>query len=152
MFAQNAFESLHQIPQGWTFTRLGDGKTNIKLRISLKQQNVEEFIENFMDVSTPDHPKYGQHFEGHELRSLLKPTDETSSVVISWLQDFNITTIVDDGDYVLFETNVEAANKLMNTQFKWFRNAETGKEILRMYHMIQTFSLFLGRKQILISY
>lgn len=94
----NVFESLHEVPRGWTFVRAAEGSENLKLRLSLKQQNLDSFYDKLMEVSTPDHPQYGMHYNGHELRSLLQPTEEASSSAISWLQDSNITSIQDDGD------------------------------------------------------
>ncbi|KAF4627946.1 hypothetical protein G7Y89_g10209 [Cudoniella acicularis] len=129
--ASAVFESLHSIPRGWKFVRTAKGSEIIKLRLSLKQQNVDSLYEKLMEVSTPDHAQYGMHYEGHELRSLLKPTDETSNLAISWLQDNNITSIHDDSDYILFKTNVETANKLLDTVFGWYVNGESDKEVLR---------------------
>lgn len=129
--ARNVFESLHGIPRGWTFARAAKCDESIKLRLSLKQQNVDTFYDKLMEVSTPDHPQYGMHYEHHEIRNLLKPSDETSSIAISWLQDNNITTIEDDSDYISFTTNVETANKLLDTKFGWFHNSEENHEVLR---------------------
>ncbi|KAG9239574.1 putative Tripeptidyl-peptidase sed2 [Amylocarpus encephaloides] len=128
--ASSVFESLHQTPRGWTFVRTADEDETVKLRVSLKQQNVEDLYQKVMEVSTPDHAEYGNHYEGHELRSLLSPTEETSNVAISWLQDNNVTSIKDDSDYVLFTTSVEVANKLLDAEFSWFKNDE-GREMLR---------------------
>lgn len=82
-------------------------------------------------VSTPDSPEYGNHFEGHELRSLLKPTRKTTDVVTAWLQEYNVTSIEDDGDYLLFRTNVSIANALLGTTFAWYRHDETNEHLLR---------------------
>ena len=84
-----------------------------------------------MDISAPDHPQYGMHCEEHELRELLKPSYETSSIAISWLQDNNITLIEDDNDYILFRTNVESANQFLETEFGWYYNPEESHEVLR---------------------
>lgn len=100
--ATTVFESLYEVPRGWTFAREARGEERISLRLSLKQQNVDTFYEQLMEVSTPDHPRYGAHYEAHELRSLLKPTDETSSIAISWLRDNNITSIEDDSKFPYF--------------------------------------------------
>jgi tripeptidyl-peptidase-1 len=129
--ARNVFESLYEVPRGWAFARAAKSNESIKLRVSLKQQNVDTFYNKLMEVSTPDHPQYGRYYEGHELRSFLKPTDETSSIAISWLQDNNITSIEDDSDYILFRTNVETANKLLDTEFGWYHNADGNHEVLR---------------------
>ncbi|TVY18022.1 Tripeptidyl-peptidase sed2 [Lachnellula arida] len=124
------FESIYQAPRGWTFVRPAEGTEILKLRLSLKQQNVESLYDKLMEVSTPDHKQYGMHYEGHELRSLLEPTKETSSAAIAWLQENNITSITDDSDYVLFQTNVKTANTLLDTEFGWYRSEES-QEILR---------------------
>jgi tripeptidyl-peptidase I len=84
-----------------------------------------------MEVSTPEHPHYGLHYEGHELRSLLQPTEETSTAAISWLEDNNITAITEDSDYILFSTNVETANKMLETEFSWYRAKNSTLEVLR---------------------
>jgi tripeptidyl-peptidase-1 len=128
--ASDVFESIYEPPRGWKYERAAKGDESVRLRVSLKQQNLDSFYDKLMEVSTPDHPQYGQHYEGHELRSLLKPTDEASSIAISWLQDNNITAIEDDSDYILFRTNVRTANKLLNTEFAWYRSVED-QEILR---------------------
>ncbi|KAJ4391501.1 hypothetical protein N0V93_005119 [Gnomoniopsis smithogilvyi] len=124
------FESLHQVPRGWTWTQSAQPEEPVKLRLSLKQQNLDEFYENLMQVSTPDHPRYGQHYEGHELRSLLKPSDEATSTAVRWLQENNVTSIRDDGDYIFLRTTVATANKLLDTQFAWYQN-EAGEHLLR---------------------
>lgn len=124
------FESLYQVPRGWTFVRSAEGAENIRLRLSLKQQNVDSLHDRLMEVSTPDNKQYGMHYEGHELRSLLEPTKETISAAIAWLQENNITSILDDSDYILFRTDVKTANKLLDTEFAWYRSEEN-QEILR---------------------
>lgn len=128
--ASSVFESLYEVPRGWIFVRAAEGSESIELRISLKQQNVDSFYDRLVEVSTPDHPQYGMHYQGHELRSLLAPTEETSNVAISWLQDNNITAIQDDSDYILFRTDVKTANKLLDTEFNWYRN-DADQELLR---------------------
>lgn len=42
------------------------------------------------------------------------------------MQDVN-----DDGDWVTFRTNVSTANALLDTDFSWYRNEETGRNFLR---------------------
>ena len=129
--ASPVFDSLFEPPRGWTFARAAKSDESIKLRLSLKQQNVDTFYDKLMEVSTPDHPRYGMHYKHNEIRSLLKPSDETSNIAISWLQDNNITSIEDDSDYILFRTNVETANKILDTEFAWYHNVEENHDLLR---------------------
>ncbi|KAK2604112.1 hypothetical protein N8I77_007069 [Diaporthe amygdali] len=128
--SSNAFESLQQVPRGWTRAKNAEPTEKINLRVSLKQQNLDKFYDSLLQVSTPDHPQYGQHYEGHELRSLLRPSDESSAIAISWLQDNNVTDIQDDGDYLMFRTTVGTANTLLDTQFDWYKGDE-GVQMLR---------------------
>jgi tripeptidyl-peptidase I len=127
----NIFESIKELPRGWSFVRTADGNEPIKLRLSLKQQNVDHFYDKLLEVSTPDHPNYGMHYEGHELRSLLQPTQETSSVAFAWLSDNNITAIKDEGDYLLFSTDVHTANRMLSTEFGWYQAKESLQQVLR---------------------
>ncbi|KAL3420668.1 Pro-kumamolisin [Phlyctema vagabunda] len=129
--AANAFESLTEVPRGWKFVRAADSSEAIKLRLSLKQQNVENFYQSLLDVSTPEHERYGQHYEAHELRDLLKPTERTSTTVTNWLKSSNITAIQDDSDWILFRTTVGNANKLLDTEFGWYLNEEANQKVLR---------------------
>ncbi|KAK7699065.1 hypothetical protein SLS64_011979 [Diaporthe eres] len=128
--SSNAFESINQVPRGWTRVQSADPTEKIKLRVSLKQQNLDQFYDSLLQVSTPDHPQYGKHYEGHELRSLLRPSDEASATAISWLQDNNVTDVQDDGDYLMFRTTVGTANTLLDTQFDWYRG-EDGMQMMR---------------------
>jgi tripeptidyl-peptidase-1 len=134
--ANNVFESLHQVPRGWSYVRAAKGSESIKLRLSLKQQNLDSFYDKLMEVSTPDHAQYGKHYQGHELRSLLQPSEEASSSAISWLQDHNVTAIQDDGEYVLFSTDVKTANQMLDTEFSWYRSEENQMVLRTMRYSI----------------
>lgn len=125
------FESIKQLPRGWSFVRTAEGNEPIKLRLSLKQQNVDHFYDKLLEVSTPDHPNYGMHYEAHELRSLLQPTQESSRAAFTWLSDNNITAINDEGDYLLFSTDVFTANRMLRTEFGWYQARESKQQILR---------------------
>ena len=125
------FESIKQLPRGWSFVRTANGTEPIKLRISLKQQNVDHFYEKLLEVSTPDHPNYGMHYEGHELRSLLQPRGETSQAVMNWLSENNITAIKDEGDYLLFSTDVFTANRMLKTEFGYYQARQSKQQVLR---------------------
>lgn len=128
--ANNVFESIYELPRGWERARSAKPDDVVKLRLSLKQQNLDQFYDDLLQVSTPSNPRYGQHYSGHELRSLLRPSEEASSTAIAWLQDNNVTAIRDDGDYLFFRTTVATANSLLDTQFDWYRNG-AGEELLR---------------------
>jgi len=81
--SSDVFESLYKAPRSWTFACAAEGDKAVKFHLSLKQQNLDSFYDKLMDVSAPDHAQYGMHFEKHELRDMLKPTDESSNAAIS---------------------------------------------------------------------
>lgn len=124
------FESIHQVPRGWTRVRSGGAGEVVKLRLSLRQQNLDAFYSGLMEVSTPGHPRYGQHYAGHELRSLLQPSAEATEIATRWLRDGGVRAIRDDGDYLFFRTTVATASRLLDAQFDWYQNGD-GEQLLR---------------------
>lgn len=67
------FESLRAVPSGWKQLGAPSPDTRIHLRIALKKPNQDLFEKTLFAVSTPDHPKYGQHLKREELKAMLKP-------------------------------------------------------------------------------
>ncbi|KFX92468.1 hypothetical protein O988_07250, partial [Pseudogymnoascus sp. VKM F-3808] len=70
--------SVNELPEGWTQVRTPAPETKVALRIALDHPNQELFEQTLLDVSSPDHPKYGQHLSGAELKYMLKPRDEST--------------------------------------------------------------------------
>lgn len=76
-------------------------------------------------MSTPDHPRYGQHFQSHdEMKAMLMPSDQTLDAVTSWLKAAGITDIEQDSDWINIRTTVGQANRLLNTEFNWYVSDE----------------------------
>ena len=69
--------------------------------------------------------------EGHEIKSMLKPVEAATNAVVSWLESHNVTEIEDDSDWINFHTDVGTANKMLETQFYWYRSEYMNKERLR---------------------
>ena len=119
------------VPEGWSFSSKPSPETPIKLRVALKQQNLDLFEETLMQVSDPKHHRYGLHLQGHEVEAMLQPAQETTETVMEWLEDNEITDFVNSGDWVTFRTNVSNANAMLRTDFNWYRNEYRGKDYLR---------------------
>jgi tripeptidyl-peptidase-1 len=77
-----------------------------------------------MEISTPSHPRYGQHLKRHELKQLVKPREESTDAVLSWLEDAGIPSedIVNDGEWINFVATVATAEELLDTTFKSYQN------------------------------
>jgi tripeptidyl-peptidase-1 len=74
-------------------------------------------------MSTPGHPKYGQHFQSHdEMKKMLLPSEEAISSVRHWLESAGIFDIEMDADWMNFRTTVDVASSLLDTEFKYYAN------------------------------
>ncbi|KAI1437512.1 subtilisin-like protein [Xylaria sp. CBS 124048] len=115
------FEQLFTVPEGWKLQGPAEDSQVVKLQIALQQGDVEGFEQALMDMSTPTHRKYGQHFQSHdEMKRMLLPSQESLSSVYAWLSEAGIEDIEEDADWLSFKTTVGVANKMLDTQFAWF--------------------------------
>ena len=130
--AQSAFEVVN-VPRGWSVAKTPHPEQSLKLRVALKQRNVDEFEKQLLERSTPGHPKYGKYLEGHEVEALLQPTEESSKAVSNWLKECGVRDIEQDKEWINFKTNVETANKMLNTSFLWYKHDEHKTAALRTH-------------------
>ncbi|PLB44831.1 tripeptidyl aminopeptidase [Aspergillus steynii IBT 23096] len=129
--AAEVFEKLSSVPNGWVYSGTPSGDQAIRLKIALQQGDTEAFEKAVLDMSTPDHPDYGKHFVDHdEMKRMLLPRGESVSSVQGWLESAGITNYEQDADWINFQTTVEKANALLETQFHWYNNKE--KDIRRL--------------------
>ncbi|KAK0109102.1 vesicle formation at the endoplasmic reticulum [Cadophora gregata f. sp. sojae] len=80
------------------------------------------FEKTLYDVSTPDHPSYGQHLTHEEVRALVQPRDASTQAVLAWLKASGIpeTDIKDQGEWVNFRASVSKAEAMMGATFYYF--------------------------------
>jgi len=128
-----SFEKLVDVPEGWKLQGPADDSQVLKLQIALKQGDVEAFEQAVLDMSTPSHPNYGQHFQEHdEMKRMLLPREESLSSVNAWLREAGVEQIEEDADWMTIKTTVGVANKMLETQFAWFVSDEAKpKKVLR---------------------
>lgn len=126
-------ESLREVPSGWVKTRDAVPSQLIRLRVALEQPNLPQFEQTLYDVSSPQHPLYGQHLSREELRDLMRPRAESTSVVLDWLRASGVpdADVEDAGEWINFRTNVSTAGELLGTEFAIFKNLNTNVERLR---------------------
>jgi tripeptidyl-peptidase-1 len=77
-----------------------------------------------MEVSDPGHARYGQHLKRDELKDLIKPREESTAAVLSWLEESGVYAedIQNDGEWISFHAPVERAESMMDTSFKVYQN------------------------------
>lgn len=63
----------------------------------------------------------------------MKPREESTNAVLSWLQSSGVpvSDIEDAGEWVNFETTVGKAQDLLNATFAIYKHVEAGTEALR---------------------
>jgi tripeptidyl-peptidase-1 len=77
-----------------------------------------------MEVSSPSHPRYGQHLKRDELKDLIKPHADSTASVLNWLQQSGIESrdIQNDGEWINFYAPVKRAEEMMGTSFKTYQS------------------------------
>ncbi|KAL4932388.1 S53 family peptidase [Aspergillus undulatus] len=130
--AAEAFERLSGVPDGWRYSGTPSGSQPLRLRIAMKQHDVAGFEQALLDMSTPGHANYGQHFGSYEdMKELLLPSKQASSDVHSWLSSSGVE-FEQDADWVNFRTTVEQANALLGAEFLWYAPTDSdGDRVLR---------------------
>ncbi|KAK1517009.1 uncharacterized protein CCOS01_12558 [Colletotrichum costaricense] len=119
-------------PSGWTLSRSTDSNHLFSISIAAdRSRHVERAL---YSVSTPGHELYGRHLSREEAQALLNPDTESRDIIINWLQEHGNATAADiesDGHWIKVQTTVKKANNLLDADFRWFRNIDSGKEVLR---------------------
>jgi tripeptidyl-peptidase-1 len=110
---------------GWKLQGPAADQQTLKLQIALQQRDADKFEQTVLDMSTPSHPSYGQHFQDHdEMKRMILPSEETVSSVSAWLKAAGIKNMDIDADWLTIKTTVGVANKMLDTQFAWYISEE----------------------------
>ncbi|KAI1817405.1 subtilisin-like protein [Poronia punctata] len=126
-------ESLVAVPHGWM--RVGDANDNglITLHIALEQPNHDVFEQTLYNVSTPQHPLYGQHLSRERVKEMVKPDKGATAAISHWLRSAGIaeTNIREDGEWIHFQTTVSTAATMLDTKFGVYKHVHDEKEKIR---------------------
>lgn len=126
-------EQLDKVPEGWTRGEKPSSSTVLKLRLAVDQPNLIALEQDVVDISTPGHPRYGQHMKRDELKERLRPGPAVSSKIVSWLNAENISreSTQVDGNWFTFKATVLQAERMLNTKFSYFRHEASGATVIR---------------------
>ena len=132
-FKMVRLEQLTVVPDNWHLLREPSPSTRIQLRIALHQQNVAAFEQAVIDLSTPGHPKYGQHMKLEQIKTMLRPTNAAINGVLGWLKSEGVpnSDLLHESDWIHFNITVARAEKMLDTKFAWYRNDVDGAVRLR---------------------
>jgi tripeptidyl-peptidase-1 len=89
---------------------------------------------DFLPVSDPAHPRYGQHLTADDISELVKPTNETIAQVQSWLLENNIPEdrleYSPAKDWIKVTLPVKSIELLLDTKYSVFKH-EDGSHLVR---------------------
>ncbi|KAJ5248197.1 hypothetical protein N7524_012157 [Penicillium chrysogenum] len=115
-------EQLDKAPDGWSRGDKPPASKSIKFRLAIAQHNAREFEQKVIELSTPEHPSYGQHMSRDEVKQFLTPHPAISDRIIAWLRSENVpaNSINLDGHWVSFIVPIFQAERMLKTQFFYF--------------------------------
>jgi hypothetical protein len=107
-------------PQGWVKQSIPvPAEHPITLRIGLPQSNFAQLEQHLVEISDPDHWRYGDHLSKAEVEELVKPHPESVDAVDAWLASHGIS---DDqmqrspaNDWVTLTVPVGLAEAMLDT-------------------------------------
>jgi len=117
-------ENLRTVPQGWSAIGAPASHPKLPFRIAVRSADNDILERTLMEVSDPNHARYGQHLKRDELRDLVRPRAESTKAVMSWLEESGISPkdIQEDGEWITFHAPVERAESMLSTTFNTYQN------------------------------
>lgn len=87
-----------------------------------------------LPVSDPDHTRYGQHLSKAEVDELVKPSPDTSKLVLEWLEDSGIEEkdcqFSGARDFISISLKVEDVEELLKTEYSIYEHQD-GTRLVR---------------------
>ena len=101
--------------------------------VDFSQADSDILERTLMEISDPNHARYGQHLKRDELKDLIKPRAESTKAVLSWLQESGISSedIDNDGEWITFHAPIKRAELMLSTTFKTYQN-EVRRDVKRI--------------------
>ena len=73
-----------------------------------------------MQIATPGHELYGSHLSQHAIDSMIAPKDESSKLVMEWLESEGLSSLATLSyrlDSVIVEASVRQIEQLLNAEY-----------------------------------
>ncbi|SMR42873.1 unnamed protein product [Zymoseptoria tritici ST99CH_1E4] len=132
--ADYAVHSSHFVPSGWTKAGKAHADQVLKLRIGLKQGNFQALEEDLLEVSHPDHERYGKHLSSDEIHSHVAPSEAALDAVHQWLGGHDIFAdqleYSAPKDWVMVSLPISKVEKLLDTEYHQYEHID-GTQVVR---------------------
>ena len=119
------------VPSGWSLLRRQDASHIILLRFGLKQSNMDKLEDFLSDVSHPDSPNYGKHWNPGQVAKTFSPSQEAFDTVQTWLVNSGIDVKRLRGSrmkaWIQVNTTIEEAERILQTEYNLYIH-DSGKK------------------------
>ncbi|KZT40291.1 hypothetical protein SISSUDRAFT_1060362 [Sistotremastrum suecicum HHB10207 ss-3] len=117
----------------WQKHRRVDARTPVPIRVGLKQRNIHEIEDLLYSVSDPESPKYGQHWEYHEIAQHFAPEDETIAAVKEWLAEEGFgperVRLTSTKGWIEIDATFGEAERLLDTEYHVYRHDDGSEHV-----------------------
>lgn len=119
-----AVKERHHVPKSWTSLGPADKSDIINLQIGLKQSNKGAIEQHLLEISDPDHARYGQHLSVDEVADIVRPTDLTIDSVHRWLEGHDVGDIAYSPaqDWISIIVPISKAEELLQTTYSKYEH------------------------------
>ena len=116
----------HPVPRSWKAAGPANKRESINLQIGLKQRNEGLVERHLIEVSDPDHERYGQHLTAAEIADIVRPEAASVSQVHEWLAEHGIEDIdySPAKDWISIVVPIEKAEELLQTTYLKFERLD----------------------------
>ncbi|KAH9011592.1 subtilisin-like protein [Lactarius pseudohatsudake] len=126
----------NSVPENWNNLGHPPADTTIDLHIALKAKNENALIDALIEVSSPGHPKHGEHLSREEVAELVAPPSHVLELANAWLDHHgvhpSIVSTKHGGSWLtLTGVPVSRANKLLRASYQLYQHIGTNDTVLR---------------------
>ncbi|KAL0950223.1 hypothetical protein HGRIS_010210 [Hohenbuehelia grisea] len=122
-------------PRGWIKFAPAPASHKITLRVALPQPRISELEQHLLQVSDPDHPRYGNYLSKAEVDVLSAPHPESIKLVKEWFAGHGLSHSDIDHtsaqDWATVTVPIRTAEKMLKTRYHIWKHAETGELVVR---------------------
>ncbi|OTA93876.1 hypothetical protein M434DRAFT_395251 [Hypoxylon sp. CO27-5] len=115
----------HIAPRNWARVGRAPADHEVELQIGLRQGRFNELEQHLFEVSSPSHPRYGQHLSAEEVHNLIEPDDESVALIAEWLAENGISenslTFSPSRDWISVTLPIGRIESLLSTEYHTFR-------------------------------
>lgn len=123
-------------PRSWAMVDTPASESTMSLSIALTRQNLDQLESKLASISTPGNAEYGQWLDTTEINTMFPVVDDAA--VVSWLKSAGVSNIARDGAMLNFAAPVATVNKLLSTNFAYYKKGEAVKLRTHQYSIPDT--------------